>query len=140
MSLCWYSFMCVHHSIFYVCVTCCDLGVTISKSHERRREGRTTTSHMYHPKENWEPLAVSHLLFLTSNLQLPPTVYNWKHQFRQIYHKGLFFSSADEKNYCVKIFICNILTWKNSDHIILVLEQFLTVSDFFRLGIHLRLY
>ena len=52
VSLCWYSFLCVHHSIFYVCVTCCDLDVTISKSHERKREGRTTTSHMYHPKEN----------------------------------------------------------------------------------------
>ncbi len=25
---------------------------------------------------------------------------DWKHQFRQIYHKGLFFSSADEKNKC----------------------------------------
>ena len=28
---------------------------------------------------------------------------DWKHQFRQIYHKGLFFSSADEKNNYVKI-------------------------------------
>ena len=41
---------CVRHSIFYVCVTCCDLDVTISES-ERRREGVTTTSRMYHPKE-----------------------------------------------------------------------------------------
>ena len=35
--------MCVRQSIFYVCVTCCDLDVTIRES-ERRREGRTTTS------------------------------------------------------------------------------------------------
>ena len=38
------------------------------------------TSRMYHPKEkkkyNQEPLAVARLLFLTSNLQLPPpTIY-----------------------------------------------------------------
>ena len=64
---------------------------------------------------------------------------DWKHQFQQIYHKGLFFFSADEKNNCVKIghayfLIRNILTLKNSDHIILVLEQFLTVSDFFQIG------
>ena len=103
--------VCIRHSIFYVCVTCCDLDVTISLGEterekdivqelcesrggrpglsvltsllvsvdvklyrtghsfslrcqltsedinhhfiisERRREGRTTTSRMYHPKE-----------------------------------------------------------------------------------------
>ena len=50
VSLCRCSSVCVRHSIFYVCVTCCDLDVTISET-ERRREGRTTTSRMYHPKE-----------------------------------------------------------------------------------------
>ena len=38
-------FVCVHHSIFCMCVTCCDLDVTISKS-ERRWEGITMTSRM----------------------------------------------------------------------------------------------
>ena len=44
-----------------------------------------------------------------------------------------------KKNNCVKIghayfLIRNILTLKNSDHIMLVLEQFLIVSDFFQIG------
>ena len=54
VSLCRCSFVCVRHSIFYVCVTYCDLDVTMRrhyKKSERRREGITTTSRMYHPKE-----------------------------------------------------------------------------------------
>ena len=41
MSLClWCSFVCVRQSIFYVCVTCCDLDVTMRR-HKKRgaREG-----------------------------------------------------------------------------------------------------
>ena len=38
------------------------------------------TSRMYHQNKqktkNQEPLAVARLLFLTSNLQIPPTVYS----------------------------------------------------------------
>ena len=54
VSLCRCSFVCVRHSIFYVCVTCCDLDVTMRRHYkkgERRREGITTTVRMYHPKE-----------------------------------------------------------------------------------------
>ena len=50
VSLCQSSFVCGRHSIFYVFVTCCDLDVTIRLS-ERKREGRTTTSRVYHQKE-----------------------------------------------------------------------------------------
>ena len=45
VSLCRCSYACVRRSIFYVCVTCCDLDVTISQK-DRRREGITTTARM----------------------------------------------------------------------------------------------
>ena len=53
--------------------------------------------------------------------------------------KGCSFPQLMKKNNCVKIghayfLIRNILTLKISDHIILPLEQFLTVSDFFQIG------
>ena len=38
VSLCRCSFVCVRYSIFYVCVTCCDLDVT---RRERAREGES---------------------------------------------------------------------------------------------------
>ena len=40
VSLCRCSFVCVRHSIFYVCVTCCDLDVTISLSETEREKAR----------------------------------------------------------------------------------------------------
>ena len=40
MSLCLCSFVCVRHSIFYVCVTCCDLYVTINLSETEREKAR----------------------------------------------------------------------------------------------------
>ena len=55
--------MCVRHSIFYVCVTCCDLDVNIRLSErarekargvrerEEKREAISTAPCMYHPKE-----------------------------------------------------------------------------------------
>ena len=45
---------------------------------DRKREAILTASRRYHQikiQYNQEPLAVARLLFLTSNLQLPPTVY-----------------------------------------------------------------
>ena len=52
VSLCQCSFVGVRHSIFYVCVTCCDLDVTIRlRERERKREGITTASRIYHQKE-----------------------------------------------------------------------------------------
>ena len=38
VSLCRCSFMCVRHSIFYVCVTCCDLDVTMRRHCKSERE------------------------------------------------------------------------------------------------------
>ena len=38
MSLCRCSFVCVHHSIFYICVTCCDLDVTMRRHDKSERE------------------------------------------------------------------------------------------------------
>ena len=38
MSLCRCSFVCVRHSIFYVCVTCCDLDVTMRRHYKSERE------------------------------------------------------------------------------------------------------
>ena len=40
VSPCRCSFVCVRHSIFYVCVTCCDLDVTISLSEAAREKAR----------------------------------------------------------------------------------------------------
>ena len=40
VSLCQCSFVCVRHSIFYVCVTCCDLDVTISLSETEGEKAR----------------------------------------------------------------------------------------------------
>ena len=37
---CLCSFVCVRHSIFYVCVTCCDLDVTIRLSKKAREKAR----------------------------------------------------------------------------------------------------
>ena len=37
MSLCRCSFVCVRHSIFYVCVTCCDLDVTMRRHYKSER-------------------------------------------------------------------------------------------------------
>ena len=70
VSLCRCSFVCVRHSIFYVCVTCCDLDVNINKS-ERRRERRTTSSRMYHQKRRRNEIRN---LWLVCSL-LPPTIY-----------------------------------------------------------------
>ena len=39
MSLCRCSFVCVRHSIFYVCVTCCDLDVTMRR-HDKSETAR----------------------------------------------------------------------------------------------------
>ena len=51
------------------------------RQREKKREGLSLASRMYRQKEkkklNQEPLAVARLLFLTSNLQLPSTVYNY---------------------------------------------------------------
>ena len=38
VSLCRCSFVCVRHSIFYVCVACCDLDVTMRRHYKRERE------------------------------------------------------------------------------------------------------
>ena len=39
VSLCLcFSFVCVRHSIFYVCVTCCDLDVTMRRHDKEERE------------------------------------------------------------------------------------------------------
>ena len=38
VSLCRCSFVCVRQSIFYVCVTCCDLDVTMRRHYKRERE------------------------------------------------------------------------------------------------------
>ena len=38
--LCRCSFVCVRHSIFYVCVACCDLDVTVSLSETAREKAR----------------------------------------------------------------------------------------------------
>ena len=50
----------------------------VSDRAREKGEGITTASRMYHKKikENREPLAVARLLFLTSNLQIPSTVYS----------------------------------------------------------------
>ena len=70
------SFIC-NNSFTYV-LRIIILNVTERQS-EIKREGITTASRMYRPKEkkksNQEPLAVAHLLFLTSNLLLPSNVY-----------------------------------------------------------------
>ena len=74
---------------FYVCVTCCDLYVTINLSETEREKVRGNNNDLsYVPsktkKQNknnnnnnkkQQPLAVAPLLFLTSNLQFPPTIY-----------------------------------------------------------------
>lgn len=66
-----------------------------------------------------------------------PDFCNWKQQFRQIYHGGIFFSTSDANN-CVMInnlyyLIRNILTLDNSD-ILLIVERFTRISDFFILA------
>ena len=38
VSLCRCSFVCVRQSIFYVCVTCCDLHVTMRRHYKGERE------------------------------------------------------------------------------------------------------
>ena len=71
--------------IFYICVTCCDLDVTIKLSEtaqERTKGNNNGLSHVPSKKKkkkrNQEPLAVACLLFLTSTLLLPPTIYIWR--------------------------------------------------------------
>lgn len=68
-----------------------------------------------------------------------PDGFNWKHQFQQIYHTGLFFSSNDDGNNCVKtagayFLIRNILTQEHFNRITLVVEQFRRVLDYFTIG------
>ena len=49
VSLCRCSFVCVRHSIFYVCVTCCDLDVTIrltERAREKTRGNNNSFSHV----------------------------------------------------------------------------------------------
>ena len=48
VSLCRCSFGCVRHSIFYVCVTCCDLDVTISLSETAREKARGNNNDLSH--------------------------------------------------------------------------------------------
>ena len=38
VSLCLCPFVCIRHSIFYVCVTCCGLDVTMRRHHKSERE------------------------------------------------------------------------------------------------------
>ena len=47
MSLCLCSFVCVRHLIFYVCVTCCDLDVTISLSETEREKARGNNNDLF---------------------------------------------------------------------------------------------
>ena len=49
VSLCQCSFVCVRHSIFYVCVTCCDLDVgirLIERAREKARGNNNDPSHV----------------------------------------------------------------------------------------------
>ena len=48
MSLCQCSLLCVRHSIFYVCVTCCDLNVTIRQSASAREKARGNNNDLSH--------------------------------------------------------------------------------------------
>ena len=64
---------------------------------------------------------------------------NWERQFQQVYHNGLFYSVAGDGNKCVRIansyfLIRNILTLNHSNEIMIVVQQFLSVSDFFEFG------
>ena len=60
----------------------CIIILDVSERAREKGEGITTASRMYHQKKkkkkkkNREPLAVARLLFLTSNLQIPSTVYS----------------------------------------------------------------
>ena len=88
VSLCRCSFVCVRQSIFYVCVTCCDLHVTMRRHYKEEREKARGNIYdlSYVPSKRKEEiksgtLAVARLLFITSNLLLPPpTVYIYKPQ------------------------------------------------------------
>ena len=70
------------HSIYYICVMCCYLDITKrrgEKQHERKREAVPTASQIPSKEQTrikQEPLAVARLLFPTSNLLLPSTIYN----------------------------------------------------------------
>ena len=83
VSLCQCSFVCGRHSIYYVCVTCCDLDVTKRLSETAREEARGNVNGPFacaikkKRRNKIRKLAVARVLFLNSNLLLPPTVYNF---------------------------------------------------------------
>ena len=55
--LCRCSFVCVRHSIFYVCVACCDLYVTISLSEKAREKARWNNNDLsYVPSKRKEEI------------------------------------------------------------------------------------
>ena len=57
VSPCRCSFVCVRHSIFYVCVTCCDLDVTISLSETAREKARGNNNDLsYVPSKRKEEI------------------------------------------------------------------------------------
>ena len=49
--------MCVRHSIFYVCATCCDLDVTISLSETAREKARGNNNDLW-GGEDWTYLRI----------------------------------------------------------------------------------
>ena len=57
VSLCRCSFVFVRHSIFYLCVTCCDLDVTISLSETTREKARGNNNDLsYVPSKRKEEI------------------------------------------------------------------------------------
>ena len=56
VSLCRCSFVCVRHSIYYVCVTCFDLDVTISLSGTEREKARGNNDLSYVPSKRKEEI------------------------------------------------------------------------------------
>ena len=57
VSLCQCSFMCVCHSVFHICVTCCDLDVTVSLSKTEREKAKGNNNDLsYVPSKRKEEI------------------------------------------------------------------------------------